>query len=116
MYKGSHPTAKRVHRLVAEAFIANPHNYLYVNHIDEDKSNNSVDNLEWCSAEYNNSYGSRLERVAKSLSKPVLQCDLKGNVLKRFESIQAVEDELGIWHSNIIKVLNNERNSAGGFC
>ena len=53
---------KYVHRLVAEAFIPNKDNLPQVNHKDEDKSNNRVDNLEWCSQLYNNLYGSRMER------------------------------------------------------
>ena len=53
---------KYVHRLVAEAFIPNKDNLPQVNHKDEDKSNNRVDNLEWCSQLYNNIYGSRMER------------------------------------------------------
>ena len=53
---------KYVHRLVAEAFLPNPDNLPQVNHKDEDKSNNRVDNLEWCSQLYNNIYGSRMER------------------------------------------------------
>ena len=52
----------KIHRLVAQAFIPNPDNLPQVNHKDEDKSNNRVDNLEWCSQLYNNIYGSRMER------------------------------------------------------
>lgn len=54
------------HRLVAEYFISNPNNYKCVNHKDENKLNNHYTNLEWCNHSYNNSYGSRLNRVRKN--------------------------------------------------
>ena len=60
-----------IHRLVGEAFIPNPEGFEQVNHIDENKSNNCVSNIEWCSAKYNTNYGSRNERMATALSKPV---------------------------------------------
>ena len=53
---------KYVHRLVAEAFIPNKDDLPQVNHKDEDKSNNRVDNLEWCTSFYNNEYGTRKKR------------------------------------------------------
>lgn len=59
-----------VHRLVAETFLSNPNNYLEVNHIDENKQNNSISNLEWCSRKYNVNYGNaQKKRVATRYGK-----------------------------------------------
>ena len=58
-----------VHRLVAEAFIPNPEGLPQVNHKDEDKFNNCVDNLEWCTASYNNRYGTKIARGVEAMKK-----------------------------------------------
>ena len=64
--KDNKESSKYIHRLVAEAFILNVDGLPAVNHKDEDKTNNSVDNLEWCTAKYNNNYGTKNERVIKT--------------------------------------------------
>lgn len=63
LYKNYSQKTKYLHRLVAEAYIQNIEGYSSVNHIDENKSNNNVTNLEWCDAKYNDNYGTRNERV-----------------------------------------------------
>ena len=59
--------SRYIHRLVAEAFIPNPNGYNCVNHKDENKLNNCVDNLEWCSKQYNNIYNDRAKKVGLKL-------------------------------------------------
>ena len=63
LYLNKNMKTVSIHRLVAQAFIPNPDNLPQVNHKDEDKSNNRVDNLEWCTVKYNNDYGTRKEKV-----------------------------------------------------
>lgn len=84
----------RVHRLVAETFIPNPNNLLEVNHIDENKHNNNVDNLEWCDRKYNINYGLRTAkyRVKKKIvfkeNKEVYQFDKDCNLINIFPSLK----------------------------
>ena len=66
LFKGSKGKEFTVHRLVANAFIPNPNNLPIVNHKDENPSNNCVDNLEWCTNEYNLNYGTSRERLSEA--------------------------------------------------
>lgn len=67
-WKNNKQTKILLHRLVASLFIPNPNDYNEVNHIDEDKTNNCVDNLEWCTRQYNQNYGKVRERISKANS------------------------------------------------
>lgn len=69
--KNGIPYNKYIHRLVAEAFIPNNNNFPEVNHKDEDTHNNNIENLEWVSRQYNNDYGTRIERAKKNRQKNV---------------------------------------------
>lgn len=109
--KGKQTKFTTIHRLVAQAFIPNPNDYPCVNHKDENKSNNNVYNLEWCTKAYNNSYNNKDQRCCK----PVLQYDLNGNFIKEWKSAREVYNVLKIQYKNISKCCKGERNKAGGY-
>ena len=110
-----------IHRLVAEAFLPNPENKSQINHKDEVKSNNAVENLEWCDAFYNNHYGTRTARAVQNHKYPKLGNHPKARAVfcvelnKKFDSIRRAEEELGICRMSIGKACRGERNTAGGF-
>lgn len=103
----------RVHRLVAEHFIINPHGLSEINHIDEDKSNNSVTNLEWCSRKYNINYGTRTKKQSEKISKPVV--GYSANQSLSFESGSEAAIQLGLHSpSGIFACCKGRRKTAGG--
>lgn len=113
--KNCRPKHFYIHRLVAEAFIPNPDNLPCVNHKDENPSNNSVDNLEWCTYEYNNNYGTHNERVAKTKSKPILQLRKDGSLVRIWLSSREVQRQLHYSSGNINQCCLGKRYSANGF-
>lgn len=111
---------KSVHRLVAQAFIPNPECKPTVNHIDEDKTNNNVDNLEWATMKEQNNHGTRLQRVGDRIS--IVQknrTDLSKRVMcsngEIYPSINEASRVLQIDNSYIVKVLKGKRKHAHGY-
>lgn len=111
-----------LHRLVALTFIENPNNMPQVNHKDENRMNNAVDNLEWCDASYNCNYGSRNKRISEKNKtqdnkKAVQQCDMNWNVVAVYESQKEAERATGIDQRNISKCCRGAAHyfSAGGY-
>ena len=100
-----------VHRLVAEAFLPNPQNLPQINHKDENKQNNCVDNLEWCDAKYNINYGKHNEKVSKSHCKKVYCVELD----KVFDSANQAAMQLNLFDSNIAKCCKGKYKKTGGY-
>lgn len=104
-----------LHRIIAIAFIDNPGKKPQVNHIDENKLNNDLRNLEWCTVRENAIHGTRVKRIAEKQSIKVIQLDLNDNVLNEFESMAQAEQKTGASASHISSCCNGKRKSAGGF-
>ena len=115
LYKEGKVKGYSIHRLVTSAFIPNPNNLPQVNHKDEDKTNNRVDNLEWCDNDYNRNYGTRTERVFYKLSKPVLQFTKDGKLVKIWENATHIKNELGFSSSSINSCCNGKIKTAHGY-
>lgn len=125
--KNCQKTYISIHRLVAITFIPNPDNLPQVNHINEVKTDNSVWNLEWCTAKYNTNYGSGIKRRLKTTdyisignkikgihlnrtdsSKSVYQYDLNFNLLNTYPSIRETVRQTGIDRVTISQCCNNK--------
>lgn len=106
---------KLVHRLVAEAFVPNPHGYKEVNHKDENKLNNQSDNLEWCTRTYNMAYGTARFRQGLSCGTAVEQLTIDGFLVAKYCNAEMAAKLTGIDASSILKCCKGIRASAGGY-
>jgi len=104
-----------VHRLVAEAFIPNPNNMPVVNHKDENKLNNQVDNLEWCTIGYNVTYGTAIDRRIEKTSKKVAQYNEDGSLVKIWKNTKEVNQWYKTNPTSIAKVCKGEKDSYYGY-
>lgn len=121
------------HRLVASAFLPNPDNLPLINHKDESRNNNHVDNLEWCTHQYNTNYGNSQQRKVSSVDwakfvanfpwgerakkqyKKITQMTKDGNFVRSWESQKSAGESLGIPSGNICRCCKGELKTAGGF-
>lgn len=108
-----------VHRLVAEAFIENPDKLPFINHIDENRTNNRINNLEWCTCQYNNTYGDARKRFAASYSAnhtyPVKMYSLYGELIKTFPSAREASKAMGVTKNSIVRAISKTRKTAAGY-
>ena len=122
LYKNGCYKTFRVHRLIAKSFIPNLENKPHINHIDGNRGNNSLDNLEWCTPRENSLHAIRTglakppkPRYGKDnhKSKSVIQCDMNGSFIRRWDCIRDAEKEYKAHH--ISAVCKGQRKSCKGF-
>ena len=113
---------KYIHRLVAETFIENPNNYQEVNHKDENKENNHMDNLEWCNRSYNNTYQGRAKKVGEKLKgkytygkNPAARKIYCKTTKEVFNCIKEAAEKYGIHSTSISHAIKGDTKSAGKF-
>ena len=112
---------KRIHRLVAETFIDNSNNYKVINHIDCNKTNNNVNNLEWCTQGHNvrESFRNGLQKAPKgkesTSSKKVKQYNLEGKFIKMWDCTMDIYRELGIAYQHISACCLGKYKTSHGY-
>ena len=115
LYKDGSKKKYNIHRLVAKAFIDNPKNYEQVNHKDCVKTNNHVDNLEWCTPRQNVHHAIANGRQGKPPFKPVVQIDKNGYVFARYESVTAASEAVGVNPTSVTAALTGKSMTCKGY-
>lgn len=110
-----------IHRLLALSFIPNPENYKYVNHIDGNKLNNNIENLEWVTHEINSRHAYKIGKnnpYSNNMNKIVNQYDLNNNFLKQYQSATKAANSLSFkkgGKSAILRACNGQQKTSGGY-
>lgn len=120
LYKNGVSKDYMLHRLVAQAFVPNPYNKPYINHIDGNRENNSASNLEWCTQAENNRHAiilgiNSIEPMLKKTRKRVQQIGADGTVIKEWESMTEAASALNLQVSNISHCCKGRIKSTGGY-
>ena len=115
LYKNKTVSDKLIHRLVAQAFIPNPDNKSQVNHIDENKTNNIVSNIEWMTTKENINHGTRNERAGKTKSITIIATNINTGESTEFYGARECARQLELNQSSITKVLKGRLKQTGGF-
>lgn len=113
LWKDLKQTVKRVHRLVYEAFNGQIPEGMQINHINEDKTDNRLENLNLMTPKENHNWGTHNERVGKGHEKAILQKDLSGNIVGDYKSIGLAAKTIGVSPSLVSMYLSGRRKQEG---
>lgn len=113
--KNGKPKHFLVHRLVAKCFLEPIEGKDIINHKDENPLNNRVENLEFCSQQYNCNYGTHNEKLSKAKYIPIIQLDLQNNFIREWNSAKIASKELNISRHHISSCCRGRRNKCGDY-